>query len=136
MGMLPSGLPEIVGDDEEITRFLTQSSHYNSVMPRPAAFLPDPKHRNKSVFRCGANPVRIREIWEKTTNFQQTLKAAAVCKTAEVRNAGVDVIASEPPDAHANIEGWPWLVNDPELQKAKQKEIAAVIAQKSALVML
>ena len=43
MGMLPSGLPNIVGDDEEITRFLTQSSHYNSAMPKPAAFMPDRK---------------------------------------------------------------------------------------------
>jgi len=136
MATLPSGLPDIVGDAEEITRFLTQSSHYNSLMPKPAAFMPDPKCRNKSVFRCGANPERIREIWGRTTNFQQTLKAAAVCKTAEVRNAGLDVIASEPPDAHANIEGWPWLDNDPELQKARQKELAAMVAQKCVLVML
>ena len=136
MGMLPSGLPDFVGDDEEVTRFLTQSSHYNSLMPKPAAFLPDPKHRNKSVFRCPANPDHIREILEKNTNFQQAPKAAAVCKTIEVRNAGVDVIAKEPPDAHANIEGWPWLENDPELQKAKQKEIASAIAQKCVLVML
>jgi hypothetical protein len=134
--MLPSGLPDIVGDDEEVTRFLTQSSQYKALMPKPSAFLPNPKYKNTSVFRVGNDPEMLRQIWQITSNGERILKAAAVCKTAEVRNAGLDVIAIEPPDAHANIEGWEWLDNDPELQKAQQKEIAEVIAQKSTLVML
>ena len=52
-----------------------------------------------------------------------------------MRNVGLDVIAKEPPDAHANIEGWSWL-DDPGMQKAKQLEQAITIAEKSALVRL
>ena len=51
MATLPSGLPELVGDEEDLTRFITQSNHFNSFMAKPAAFLPNPKYRNTSVFR-------------------------------------------------------------------------------------
>jgi hypothetical protein len=105
-------------------------------MPKPAAFLPNPKYKNTSVFRVGNDPETLRKKWQITTNGERILKAVAVCKTAEVRNAGLNVIAKEPPEAHANIECWPWLENDPELEKSKQREIALVIAQKSALVLL
>ena len=54
-------------------------------------------------------------------------------KTADVRAALLDVIADEPPARHAAIRGWPWL-DDLELQKAQQKERAALIASKAALV--
>ena len=40
--------------------------------------------------------------------------------------------ASEPPPRHAAVVGWPWL-EDPELQKAQQKERALVLAQASEL---
>ena len=31
---------------------------------------------------------------------------------------GQEVLSAEPPPAHANIEGWPWMEADPQLQKA------------------
>jgi hypothetical protein len=46
MTMLPSGLPERVSDNEDLSRFLTQSGQFNSLGAKPAAFLPSPKHRN------------------------------------------------------------------------------------------
>jgi hypothetical protein len=134
MATLPSGLPEVIADSEDLSRFLTQSSHFNSVMAKPAAFLPNPKYRNTSVFRCGADPERIRQIWQETTDGQRSLKAAAVFTAMEATKASLSVVASEPPPAHANLEGWPWLDSDPELQKAKQVELAAQLAQASILV--
>ena len=136
MAALPSGLPNLVADEEDLTRFLTQSNQFNALMAKPAAFLPNPKYRNTSVFRCGADLERLRGIWQKTTNGQRPLKAAAIGKAKGIRAAGLDVIAAEPPDAHANIEGWPWLENDPEIQKAKQLAMAGEIAQNTELVRL
>jgi hypothetical protein len=134
MGTLSSGLPDLVADEENLTRFLTQSNHFNSLMAKPAAFLPNPKYRNTSVYRCGPDKEAIRQIWGKNNRGERTLKAAAVFKAANVRGAGLEVIPKEPPDAHANIEGWPWLESDPDLQKAQQLEKAQGIAQKSKLI--
>ena len=134
MDTLPSGLPDLVADEEDLTRFITQTNHFNSTMAKPAAFLPNPKYRNTSVFRCGPDRELIWKIWQNTNAGERTLKAAAICKTVEVRKIGLDAIAKEPPDRHANIEGWPWLDNDPEFQKAKQLEKAQSLAQKSKLV--
>jgi hypothetical protein len=136
MATLPSGLPDLVNDEEDLARFLTQSNQFNALMAKPAAFLPNPKYRNTSVFRYGNDPERLRQTWQKITNGQRSLRAAAVCKTRDVRAAGLDVIAAEPPDAHANIEGWPWLENDPDLQKARQIEMAGTIAQAAEVVLL
>ena len=140
MAMLPSGLPEQVADDEDLSRFLTQSSHYrrnpgDSYMAKPAAFLPNPKTRNSSVFRIGNETERLRQIFEDTQKGDRTLKGLAFFKAADVRAANLEVIPEEkPPElppAHANIEGWPWLDHDPELQKAQQKDLANLIASKA-----
>src|SRR5579871_7048060 len=113
MATLPSGLPNLIDDREDLTRFITQSNHFNSTMAKPAAFLPNPAFRNTSVFRCGPVPESIRQMWQNTNHGERTLKAAAVFKAGELRKIGLDAIAKEPPLAHANIEGWPWLDNDP-----------------------
>ena len=136
MATLFSGLPEQIGDDEALTRFLTQSSHFNSSMPKPAAFLPNPKYKNTSVFRIGNEQELLRQTWNAGANGERTLKGAAVLKVTNVRFIGLDVIAKEPPPAHANIEGWPWLENDPELQKARQLELATQLASAAELVRL
>jgi hypothetical protein len=44
------------------------------------------------------------------------------------------VLAGEPPPRHAVIRSWPWDEPDPEQQKAKQKEIATIIASKAVLL--
>src|SRR2546423_851890 len=98
MATLGSGLPDIISDEEEIARFLTQSSHYNAFMAKPAAFLPNPKQRETSVSRHGAEP--LDQLW--TLGWQaagnRNLHGAAILKTQNIRAAGLDLIANEPPD--------------------------------------
>ena len=136
MQALPSGLPEIVADDENLSRFLTQGGQFNSFGAKPAAFLPNPKYRNTSVFRLGNEPDRLRQVWEESTTGGRTLKAAAICRAKDVRAVRLDVLAKEPPPAHANIEDWPWNETDPELQKARQLELAGQLASASEVVRL
>ena len=136
MGMLSSGLPELVADGESLSRFLTQSNQFNSQMAKPAAFLPNPKSRNTSVFRYGNDPERLLRVWNETATAGRALKGAAVFMAIHVRKLQLDVVAAEPPPAHANIEGWPWMENDPELQKARQLELANQIASTAELVRL
>jgi hypothetical protein len=54
----------------------------------------------------------------------------------QIADEEVEIIAEEPPPSHANIEGWPWLSADPELQKAQQLELASRLASASELVPL
>jgi hypothetical protein len=136
MQTLPSGLAEHVADDESLARFLTQSNQFGLGMAKPAALLPNPKHRNTSVFRMGAEPDQLRRVWAETNTSDRQAKAAALFKAADVRKARLEVAAQEPPPAHANIDGWPWLDSDPELQKAQQKERAQEIASKTTIVLL
>jgi hypothetical protein len=128
MAKLPSGLPEQIADDEDLARFLTQSSHYNSTMVKPAAFLPNPKDRETSVSRHGAAPVE--RLWELglAAAGTRTLHGAAIFKAKAVHDARLEVAPDEPPERHAVIRGWPWIDSDPEFQKARQKESAAVLA--------
>jgi hypothetical protein len=142
MATLPSGLPEHVADEESLSRFLTQSNLYISVkekpgtwMAKPAAFTPNPKHRNTSVFRIGIDLENAKKTWNENATGERTLKAIAFCKASDVRNALLDVVAAEPPSCHANIERWPWLESDPELQRARQKELAAQIASQTSVLL-
>lgn len=136
MATLPSGLPDQVANEENLSRFLTQSNQFNSLMAKPAAFLPHPVHHNTSVFRIGNEPDRLQQVWNETTSGERQLKGVALFTAADVRQVQLEIMAVEPPPAHANIEGWPWLDNDPELQKARQKELAAQLASKTIVVIL
>jgi hypothetical protein len=126
--MLPSGLPDLVGDEEDVARFLTQSNQFNATMAKPAAFLPSPNSQETSVSRHGRKP--LKRLWAigLTAAGTRKLYGAAIFKAQAVRAAQLDVLADEPPPRHAAIRGWPRIDTDPELQKAKQKELAAVIA--------
>ncbi len=126
--MLPSGLPERVADDEDLARFLTQSSQFNRLVVKPAAFLPSPKSRETSVSRHGREP--RRRLWEIGLEVVSTRKlyGAAIFKAAAVRAAELDVYSSEPPLLHAAIRDWCWVDADPDLQKAKQREQAVLVA--------
>jgi hypothetical protein len=129
--MLPSGLSEHIADEEDLARFLTQSSHYNTVMVKPSAFLPNKSSEGNyetSVSRHGREPNdRLRAIGQVVAGNSRRLHGAALFKAQIVRSAQLEVLADEPPDRHAVIRGWP-LDDDPELQKAKQKERAVAIA--------
>jgi len=60
--MLASGLPEVIADDEDIARFLTSSSLFNTTMAKPAAFMPSPADRETSVFRHAGEP--RDQLWD------------------------------------------------------------------------
>jgi hypothetical protein len=129
--MLPSGLPEHVDDEEELSRFLTQSSQFNARMVKPAALLPNPRDGETSVSRHGHQPGD--ELWQLGLAAAGTrrLYGAAIFEARVVRAAQLEVLADEPPPRHAVIRGWPLIDSDPELQKAKQKQLAALIASAS-----
>jgi hypothetical protein len=132
MVILPSGLPDIVGDDEDLARFLPSSKWYKSKMAKPVAFLPT-SDRETSVFRHGDQP--RDELWSLFTVREPfRLHGAAIVKASDVRAIELDVIADEPPPRHAAIIGWP-LDNDPALQKAQQIARAALIASKATLLL-
>ncbi len=129
---LPSGLPEQVADEEDVARFFTSSGHNNSSMVRPAAFMPNPKNGETSVFRQGAEPLSdLIDIGAKEVGGMRTVHGAAIVKAAVIRSAELELRAGEPPPRHADIFGWPWDPKDPDFGKAAQKELAALIAQKA-----
>ena len=137
MAKLPSGLPDQVSDHEDLARFLTSSGHYNSVGAKPSAFLPNPTYKNTSVFREGGNREVLLKIWleQNKDGMARKLHGAAIFKALHVREAALDAQADEPPERHANIVNWTWM-DDPEMQKAKQKNMAQIIASKAEVVRL
>jgi hypothetical protein len=135
METLPSGLPEHVSDEESLARFLTQSNHFNAVMVRPAAFLPNPKNGQTSVFRQGnGSPEALWQVGQEQIAGERSLHGVAIFKAKHVREAQLDVAAQEPPPRHANIIDWPSNTSDPELEKAKRKALAIQIAQHAELL--
>lgn len=135
MEMLPSGLPDLIGEQEDLARFLTQSNQFTASMAKPSVFLPNRKDRETSVSRHGSEPAE--RLWElgHAAAGERNLYGAAIFKAQAVKVAKLDVIADEPPPRHAAISGWPRIDDDPELQKAKQLEAASVLANQSALVL-
>jgi len=135
MASLPSGLAEVVADDEDLARYLTSRHHFNSTMAKPVAFLPEAEARETSVFRHGAESREtLWAIADQHVAGTRNVHGAAIVKASAVRAVQLEVIAKEPPPRHAAIQGWPWIDADPELQKAKQKEIASVIASEALLL--
>jgi hypothetical protein len=129
---LPSGLPEHVGCDEDVARFLTSSGHYNASAVKPAAFMPNPRNGETSVFRHGAEPMDdLKAIARTEVGMQRRIHGAAVVKAGVIREAALEVRACEPPPRHADIVGWPWNEEDPDFGKAERKELAALIARKA-----
>lgn len=130
---LPLGQPEEVADEEEITRFLTSSGHYNTSSVKPAAFMPNPKNGETSVFRHGAEPLeQLKAIAAATVGKDRRVHGAGIVKAAVIREASLEVSAADPPPRHANIIKWPWSETDRAFGKAEQKKLAALIAQKAA----
>jgi hypothetical protein len=135
MEALPSGLPVVVDDDEDLARFLTSSSQFNMIMVKPSAFLPNPRDGATSVFRHGGKP--LDELWQigiEVMAGDRTLHGAAVVKARHVRDVRLEVRPEEPPPRHANIVGWASTGSDPELAKARRKEQAALLAQQAELL--
>ena len=69
---------------------------------------------------------------QREVGTQRRVHGAAIINAKTVRSAELEVrVGGEPPPRHANIVGWPWHKDDPDFGKAKQKELAALIAQKA-----
>jgi hypothetical protein len=141
MSDLPSGLPVIVGDEEELCRFLTSSNDYSveKQRPRPRVFLPNPKNHETSVFRHGVEPEdELRRIAESAIPPERKVYGAGVTVAALVRKAELDVISDEtPPNGprHANIVNWPLNDRDPREEKALWKDLANVLASEAELAL-
>jgi hypothetical protein len=133
--VLASGLPDVVAGEEDLARFLPSSKLFNATMAKPAAFLPSANDGETSVFRHGSEPRDVLwAIGAKHAARNRTLHGAAIVKASDVRAALLDAIAEEPPPRHAAITGWP-LDADPDLQKAQQKQRAALLASKAVLLL-
>jgi hypothetical protein len=133
--MLPSGLPEQVGDEENLARFLTSSGQFNSKGVKHSAFLPEPKTQETSVFRHGSEPREaLRAIGNEHVANERTIHGAAIIKAGEVRAAGLGVFPDELPPRHAVIRNWPRTGDDPDLLKAERKELAMSLASKAELL--
>lgn len=126
--MLPSGLPEDVADHEDIARFLTQSTHYNTVTVKAVAFMP--KDDETSVSRHGRHPET--ELWSlglgAVGSSGRNLHGAGILKAAAIRETGLEIVSAEPPPRHAVVVGWPTILDDPEKQKSRRKELALKLA--------
>ena len=142
--MLPSGLSEWVTDEEILARFLIQKDHYGTSKKSPpllvaksAAFMPNPRHNNTSVFRKGKTDVaELQQIREKVNTREKSLKAIAFVIAGAVRQARLQVTPEEGPPAHANIENWPLSENDPKAQKSEQLLLAAQIADAADVILV
>lgn len=130
--MLLSRLPEQVGDEEELARFLTQSGHYSSTTVKASAFVPS-SHGETSVFRQGAEPREA--LWRLGDEAAggRRLHGAAIIKAGHVRAAELRVDPDEPPPRHAAIRGWPhW--DDPDRTKGEAKRLGLKLAENAQLV--
>jgi hypothetical protein len=128
---LPSGLPEIVANEEPISRFLTSRNHYNTTVVKPSAFIPNPKDGCLSVARHNAEPIEESERMARE-DFNLP-KASGVAQLAALafRKEGLDFRADDTPQRHADVIGWPWREDDPEYGKSERKMIAAALAQQA-----
>lgn len=132
---LPSGLNASVANEETLARFLTSSRQFNTLGDvKGVAYMPNPRYQNTSVYRRGEKD--LDDLWSIADEQIQgrTVHGVAFSQAADVRSVGLDVEAEEPPAYHANIVKWPFGGRDPKLDKAEQKELAAVMASQAELV--
>ena len=105
-------------------------------MVKPAAYLPNPKNGQTSVFRHGVQPPeRLWQLGNEHLAEGRSLHGAGILTAKDVRDASLNVQAEEPPHFHANIINWPNFPDDPEESKAKQKKAAIILASRSKLVL-
>lgn len=90
--MLASGLPEHVGDDEDLARFLTSTSQFTAQRVKHSPFLPWRGDRSTSVYRHGAEPRdALWSIGDERAASGRTIYGAGIVKAAEVRAAELEV---------------------------------------------
>lgn len=111
---------------EALSRFILQKGWYrpSDNCVKYAAFLPNPKNGETSVFRI--SDISEKEIWnmgdqEVASRLSKPILGSADLEASNVMRKGLRVLPSEPPDRHANIIGWPG-------EKSKQKLMAIEMA--------
>lgn len=115
-----------VSVSETLSRFVLKKDWFrssdNSV--KFAAFLPNPKNGETSVFRITG--ISDKEIWhigdrEVAKDPNRPILGRADISASNVVEKGLEILPREPPERHANIVGWPG-------EKSKQKLIALELA--------
>jgi len=111
---------------EILSRFVLKKDWYrssdNSV--KYAAFLPNPKNGETSVFRISG--ISDKEVWdignrEVAKDPNRPILGRADISASNALARGLEVLTNEPPERHANIVGWPG-------EKSKQKLLALELA--------
>lgn len=128
---LPSGLPEVVGDGEPISRFMTHKSHCNTQVVKQAAFIPNLNNGRLSVARHGAEPIEESERMAKSDYGLEKAFGVARLQAAEFRKVELDFEADDKPPRHADVVGWPWREDDREFGKAERKAKAVALSLKA-----
>lgn len=133
MELLGSGLPVIIADEEPLVRVLVNRAHLRKNRTiKPHAFMPNPKYNNTSVYRHdGTQSESLELIKEKASNSHtppRDCRGIAVIISEDVRQSSLEVTHDEPPDFHANIEGWS------AEDEGRNKLLAMGLAEKASLV--
>ena len=117
---------EPVTPSEVLSRFIMQTNwcSLSDNRVKYAAFMPNPKNGETSVFRISG--ISDREIWEIGHREVELRRDKPVLGRADVGSSfvvtkGLNVVPSEPPVRHANIVGWPE-------EKSEQRLIALELA--------
>lgn len=132
--VLPSGLRSVPAAGETLARALFSDNQFNTYGPKFTAFMPA-QNDETSVFRdCAHDTALLRAACDEAAfGHGKLAKHVAMTTVAQVLDAGLSVLASEPPARHANIVGWP-RHTDPERQKADRKLLAMRIAASARLM--
>ncbi len=120
---------EPVTSSEVLSRFIMQTNWFSLSNNRVkyAAFMPNPKNGQTSVFRISG--ISDREVWEighreVGLKRDKPILGRADIAASCVLTKGLDVVPSEPPVRHANIVGWPE-------EKSEQRLVALELAADS-----
>lgn len=116
---------------ESLSRLILTKQHYrpSDSCVKWAAFLPNPKTGDTSVFRTSG--ISDDEIWaigdrEVGKKRGKPVLGRADVPASVVLSKKLQIIPSEPPERHANIAAWPD-------ERSQQKLIAIELAEKSQL---
>jgi len=120
---------EPVIPSEVLSRFIMQMNWFrpSDNRVRYAAFMPNPKNGETSVFRISS--ISDREVWEiggreVGLKRDKPLLGRADIGASFVITKELNVMPSEPPVRHANIAGWPE-------EKSEQRLVALELAAKA-----
>jgi len=117
---------EPITPSEVLSRFIMQTNWYrlSDNRVRYAAFMPNPKNGETSVYRISG--ISDREVWEIGDREVGLRRDKPILGRADIGasfviSKGLNVVPSEPPIRHANIIGWPE-------QKSEQRLVAIELA--------